>query len=203
MCEALAFVINPLWVLWASAFFWCTAIFFVLTYPRYVFWNTVLARGLMGIFVLIPFVIALNVIRAFDDGSRVLLYLLLLIWLADTSAYFVGRRYGVTKLAPLVSPGKSLQGALGACICTLFFSAAVAFFYTHTLLQDQAMWFIGISLITVLFSILGDLFESMLKREVGLKDSGTLLPGHGGILDRIDSLTAAAPIFLMGMLFLK
>ena len=203
VCQALAFMMNPLWIMWVSAIWWCVAFCLVLVYPRYVFWRSMFIRGLMGALVLIPCVIALNRIRAFDDGNRVLFYLLLLIWLADTAAFFVGRRFGVTKLAPRVSPGKSVQGVIGACVCTLIFSAAIAFFYQHDLLKGQAVWFIGISLITVLFSVLGDLFESMLKREIGVKDSGNLLPGHGGILDRIDSLTAAAPLFLMGLLFLK
>jgi len=202
MLQVLVFVINPLWVLWVSAIFWCIAFLLILFYPRVNACNTVFVRGLMGAFVLTPCIVALNVMRSWEQGSQLLLYFLLLIWIADTAAYFAGKRYGVTKLAPLVSPGKSVQGLIGAISVTFLFSLLYAIFSKAVFIY-YVPFFVGLSLITMLFSVVGDLFESMLKREVGVKDSGSLLPGHGGILDRIDSITAAAPIFLIGLFVLK
>ena len=124
------------------------------------------------------------------------------IWAADVGAYFVGRQFGITKLAPRVSPGKSWAGLFGGIIvalivgmiCVLIGQPAGEFFspiILSTLTTIIAM--------TVLFSVSGDLFESLIKREQGVKDSSSLLPGHGGVMDRIDSLTAAAPIFALSI----
>lgn len=195
---------QGVWIFWASIFWWIFALILIVCYPRYKSWNTVFFRGIMGAFVLIPWVLALNLIRSWHEGTQVLFFVLTLIWLADTAAYFVGRRYGCAKLAPLVSPGKSVQGLLGAVIASLLYAFLVATFFAGSLSFYNKLIFIGLCLITVLFSVAGDLFESMLKREVGVKDSGVLLPGHGGILDRVDSLTAALPIFAFGcIIFLK
>jgi phosphatidate cytidylyltransferase len=201
LISPVVFILNPLWTLSASFIWWCLAFFLILYYPRFTSWHTVFLRGVMGILVLLPCVIALNMLRS--NGAYLVFYLLTLIWLADTAAYFVGRRFGVTKLLPLVSPGKSVQGLLGALLAAFLYSFAWALCYSHSLAPLPIVFFIGLSVLTVLFSVIGDLFESMLKREVGLKDSGKLLPGHGGILDRIDSLTAALPVFLLGMTLFK
>lgn len=191
--DALTFVdVN---IILISAFiWWLLASLFVVLYPRArQFWNRgIIMRGIMGIFVLLPCWVALNVIRA-EDGYWPLLFLFLLIWGADSAAYFTGKKWGKTKLAPQVSPGKSVQGLAGALIFTLLLSIAAA--ALMNLPSSRWPWVVGLGLVTVIFSVMGDLFESMLKREVGLKDSGALLPGHGGLLDRIDSLTAAAPVF--------
>jgi phosphatidate cytidylyltransferase len=131
-------------------------------------------------------------------GAYALLFLFVLIWGADSGAYFAGKAFGKTKLLPRVSPGKSWQGLFGGLLLTGLISPAL-FWILPT---PHPRFFVVLTLcwITVLFSVLGDLFESMLKRNVGLKDSGRLFPGHGGLLDRIDSLTAAAPIFALGSL---
>ena len=123
-------------------------------------------------------------------------YSITLISLADAGAYFAGRQFGRRKLAPRVSPGKTWEGVYGA----LAMSAVVALVaWSFLPLRAGALLeFITLSLLVVIASIVGDLYESMLKRHAGLKDSGTLLPGHGGVLDRIDSLTAAFPVFLLG-----
>jgi phosphatidate cytidylyltransferase len=112
-------------------------------------------------------------------------------------AYFGGRKWGKRKLAPAVSPGKSWEGVASGAV----FSTAYAFGATQVfgLPGNQWLLFIVLSLVTVLFSVLGDLTESMFKRHAGIKDSGAILPGHGGVLDRIDSLTAAAPVFVVGL----
>ncbi len=125
-------------------------------------------------------------------GALPVLFLLVMIWLADSGAYFAGRRWGRRKLAPSISPGKTLEGVVGALAVTLVL--AVAFASS----APGGPLFVLLCLVTVSYSIVGDLFESMLKRQRGVKDSGRLLPGHGGVLDRVDSLIAAAPIFALG-----
>ncbi|MEE8287297.1 MAG: phosphatidate cytidylyltransferase, partial [Gammaproteobacteria bacterium] len=128
------------------------------------------------------------------SGPLLVLYLVFLISTADSAAYFVGRRLGSRRLASNVSPGKSLEGVAGALLAVAILAIAVS------LLADFAppLGFVVLSLITALVSILGDLTESVFKRRAGLKDSGSIVPGHGGILDRIDGVTAAAPIFVLG-----
>lgn len=128
-------------------------------------------------------------------GPGLVLFLLALIWAADTGAYFAGRRWGQRKLAPRISPGKTWEGVGGAAAAVLAFGVIGVLW-----LEQGPRWpgFLGLCLVTAGFSIIGDLFESLLKRQRGLKDSGALLPGHGGILDRLDSLIAAAPVFFLG-----
>jgi phosphatidate cytidylyltransferase len=130
-------------------------------------------------------------------NADMLLYLILLIAVADSSAYFMGKRFGKNKLAPQLSPGKTLEGMLGAIIGASIWSLFAAIYFD----LGQLNWpfFMLLSIVTAILSIGGDLFESLLKREACQKDSGTILPGHGGILDRIDSLLAAAPFFTMGI----
>jgi phosphatidate cytidylyltransferase len=124
------------------------------------------------------------------------LFVLMLIWVADVSAYFAGRRFGQHKLAPRISPGKTREGVYGALVGTALF-AGVAGWLIEPVPVGHAL-LIVLATVTVLFSIVGDLFESLIKRQSNLKDSGSLLPGHGGMLDRIDSVLAALPIFVCG-----
>ncbi len=156
----------------------------------------------MGVATLIPWVLVINFIRNIpNNGIFVLMYLIILIAAADAAAYFSGRLFGKIPLAPKASPGKTLEGLVGALIVTSVITL-VALYWAEV--SYKISFFVCIiAMITVLFSVLGDLFESILKRNVGLKDSGWLLPGQGGILDRIDSLTAAAPAFLFGIYMLK
>jgi phosphatidate cytidylyltransferase len=151
--------------------------------------------GGAGVVVLVAPWVALMGLRD-DFGPAYVLFLLLLIWVADTGAYFAGRRWGRRKLAPTISPGKTWEGVFGAGMATLAFALVGA-----AVLEEGARWpgFVAVCMVTVGFSIVGDLFESMMKRQRGVKDSGSLLPGHGGVLDRFDSLTAAAPAFLLGL----
>ncbi len=134
-------------------------------------------------------------------GPWVLLFTMVLMWVADSGAYFSGRRWGRRKLAPRVSPGKSWEGVAGAMAASAVYSALAGSALGYAGLRLSA--FVALALITVAFSIVGDLWESLLKRDQGVKDSGTLLPGHGGVLDRVDSLTAGAPVFLTGLLLLE
>jgi phosphatidate cytidylyltransferase len=148
--------------------------------------------------VLVPTFVALSRVqvstRGFARGPEMVLWMLLLVFAADIGAYFAGRSLGKRKLAPKVSPGKTWEGALGGLVAV----ALVALVGTlHFGLPVAAGVAFGCAV--GIFSVIGDLTESMFKRAAGLKDSGSLLPGHGGILDRIDSVTAAAPLYALGL----
>jgi phosphatidate cytidylyltransferase len=125
-----------------------------------------------------------------------LLVALLVVWAADTGAYFAGRKFGRHKLSPRISPNKTIEGVIGGVACGLLVALAFAPFAGASLRQLPAVALVAI--VAVLFSVVGDLFESLLKRHVGAKDSGDLIPGHGGILDRIDGVVAALPGFALG-----
>lgn len=128
-----------------------------------------------------------------------ILYLLLLIVIADTAAYFTGKAFGKRKLAPELSPGKTVEGVMGALAGVLIWSILAIFFFNIP--ASYWIYFVLLSLLTAVVSVGGDLFISMMKREAGLKDSGSILPGHGGLLDRIDSLMAALPVFTIGLVW--
>lgn len=190
------------WVLAIATLGWITQAYWVIYYPqKSTQWAGSWQVGFIGIQVIIPCFVALNYLRELPHAHLLLIILLLLIWGADTSAYFVGRRYGRTKLIPAVSPNKSWQGFYAAIGCG-FLVAVIAIIWLNDVFSGHGLGFLILALITTLASVLGDLTESMLKRARGVKDSGNLLPGHGGILDRIDSLTAAAPIYTLGIVLL-
>lgn len=190
----------------AAASWWVFAFILVMIYPRGVaIWDITIVKGLMGAMILLPTWAALICLQASESfGPGYVLFLIVLISAADIGAYFSGRLWGKTKLAPNVSPGKTIEGVAGGFVAVVF--CAVLGAYLLDVTEDLAngsvtvfITFIILSLITAIFSILGDLTESMVKRQAGVKDSGTILPGHGGLLDRIDSATAAAPIFVLGL----
>lgn len=161
-----------------------------------------LSQGIEGILVLAPAWLSLVLIhRLPQDGPALLVFLFLLIWSADIGAYFAGRRWGRVKLAPQVSPGKTREGVYGAIAGALLWGLILAWWQGMGL--QMVLVAVFLCVVTALFSVVGDLFESMLKRQRGMKDSGELLPGHGGMLDRIDSLTAAAPVFLLGLILME
>lgn len=126
-------------------------------------------------------------------GSEMTMYFLILIWIADIAAYFTGKKWGTIKLSPEISPGKTVAGLYGALVSGLICAVVLSLIYGFQIMI--AADFVVLSTLTVLISIYGDLFVSVVKRQCGAKDSGTLLPGHGGVLDRIDSLIAAIPFF--------
>jgi phosphatidate cytidylyltransferase len=156
-------------------------------------------KALIGWFAMLATWMFLSRLRAFY-GPEMTLYFLVLIWLADISAYFAGKKYGKIKLSPEISPGKTVEGMYGALIAGIICGVVVSFLYgfQYIIAADFAL----LSVLTVLISIYGDLFFSLAKRIRGVKDSGTLLPGHGGVLDRIDSLIAAVPFFYAGVILI-
>lgn len=139
----------------------------------------------------------LAVVKLHEMSYLWLLYVLVLIAIADSFAYFFGKRFGRHKLAPEISPGKTREGLWGGLGGVVVFAAIVA--VAAGMPGVQSVSFVLLSLLAGLVSVEGDLFESVLKREAGVKDSGSILPGHGGILDRFDSHIAAAPVFLLGL----
>lgn len=179
--------------------FWLVALVLVKGYPDTARFSRMPARMVMGLLVLVPAWYAVSALRSSDAGLALLLMLLLLVWGADVGAYAAGKLWGRRKLLPKVSPGKTLEGAAGGLTTCML--VAVGFSLWFELTPVATVSLIVLSLLTGMVSVLGDLLESMLKRERGIKDSGQLLPGHGGVLDRIDSLTAAAPVFYAGLYF--
>ena len=151
-----------------------------------------------GFVVLVPAWLAL--IELHYISPKMVMFLLALIWIVDIAAFFVGKKFGKNKLAPELSPGKSREGVLGAVIASII----VALIGIPILSINKQLWpyFVGLCVLTAMISVVGDLYESLLKRKAGVKDSGTILPGHGGVLDRIDSITAAAPGYVLGIYWL-
>jgi phosphatidate cytidylyltransferase len=136
-----------------------------------------------------------------DKGPAWTMFVLLVIWAADTGAYFAGSRWGRRKLAPRISPGKSWEGLFGGIALAMLVS--VAAMPVLGLAWPKLPQMLMLVVVTVLFSVAGDLFESLVKRHAGAKDSSDLIPGHGGVLDRIDSLLAALPVFVLGKIWLE
>ncbi len=136
-----------------------------------------------------------------ESGPALLLYVFGLVWLVDAGAYFSGRQWGKDTLASHISPGKTWQGFYGGVAAGLIFALAGAWYFGFS--AGDYLAFVALSLFVVVFSVFGDLFESWLKRRAGVKDSGQLLPGHGGALDRIDSLLAALPVTAFGLSFFE
>jgi phosphatidate cytidylyltransferase len=187
-------------VLWLAMLWWLFALFWI-SRPTLGSGETVrhtAAKSVLGIGLLLSTWLALVVLHSRpDQGPHWVVFVLSLVWVADSGAYFAGRQWGRTRLAPEVSPGKTWEGVLGGLVAC----APLAFGYAWFIgLQGPVLAsFVLVCLVTVLFSVAGDLVESLMKRQRGVKDSGNLIPGHGGILDRIDSLLAALPVFLFGL----
>jgi len=157
-----------------------------------------LIKAIVGILLLLATLISMVMIRNNPNyGSEYILYLIFIIWFADSGAYFAGRSLGKNKLIPNVSPGKTWEGVVGAIVVT--FIVSIASLYILDIPSSDSILFIIVTFVTVVYSIVGDLSESMFKRMENIKDSGNILPGHGGILDRIDSMMSAFPIFFAGL----
>ena len=188
-------------ILLVAALWWCVALVLVKGYPASTrTWSTVAVRLLMGWLTLLPAWLALAFLREQPAGEWKIVFLLGLVAAADIGAYFAGSAFGKHKLAPAVSPGKSWEGFWGGLLCSIVYAAVVWWFYWSALVLP--VWLLVVALAS-LASVLGDLLESMVKRQRGVKDSGNLLPGHGGVMDRLDSISAAVPIFALGLLLVK
>ncbi|WP_339476283.1 MULTISPECIES: phosphatidate cytidylyltransferase [unclassified Pseudomonas] len=182
------------WVLGVAVLWWATATYLVLTYPQTTHhWANAATKLVIGLLILLPAWQGLIWIKQGPLGNWQIMAVMVLVWGADVGAYFSGRAFGKRKLAPKVSPGKSWEGVYGGLVLSLVVTTVVGFVRDWTVAQ-LLMGLVGAALI-VSVSVVGDLTESMFKRQSGIKDSSNLLPGHGGVLDRIDSLTAAIPIF--------
>ncbi len=171
---------------------WALALLALLTYPHRFAMPTVVAAGLV---VLLPSWLLLAHVHGSEPlGRGLAMTVLAIVWAADVGAYAVGRRLGRVKLAPAVSPGKTWEGVSGGVLL-----GSLAAWAAAELLGVPAGAMVAVGIATALISVVGDLTVSMFKRNVGLKDTGALLPGHGGVMDRIDSLTAAVPVFMLGL----
>ncbi len=196
---ALEFSLAPAWVALAYGL---SAVLWLLLMP---FW----LRGkwaisgfpglLVGAIVLIPTWLAMVQLRAL--GPLALLGIFALVWMADIAAYFSGRTFGKHKLAPSISPGKTWEGAIGAAVGVVIYGLAVRQGFAIELMS-MPLWAAALLVVTAV-SIIGDLFESLLKRKAGIKDSSNILPGHGGVLDRIDSLTSTLPVVALFLLLIS
>ena len=186
-------------VLGLAALWWLVALLCVTTFPASAnWWGSIAVRALIGWLVLLPAWFAFAYLRGQAHGEWLILFMLTLVAAADIGAYFSGTYFGRNKLAPAVSPGKSWEGFCGGLASSVLFAVAVWWFAASQQFTLGAL--LAVAVATVLASILGDLAESMVKRFRGVKDSGNLLPGHGGVMDRLDSISAAAPVFALGLL---
>lgn len=156
---------------------------------------------LVGWMVLIPTGLAMIDLRAAAPAPWVLLFVMGLVWVADSAAYFAGRKFGKTKLAPSISPGKTWEGVAGAILGVSIYVALVWTFSAEFARLQVLPAMILTAWWWVVLAVIGDLFESAIKRQAGVKDSGALLPGHGGLLDRIDALTSTLPLAALALLF--
>lgn len=182
-----AFLIaSAFWIIAVPAWLW------VGVKPQH--WVVLLAAGFV---VLVPAALAVVVLQPLEA-----LLVLAVAWIADTGAYFAGRRWGRRKLAPAISPGKTWEGAAGGLICAAAYAMILSILLAGVQTTRMAV-FLGAAALLVMVSIVGDLFESAAKRQAGVKDSGAILPGHGGMMDRIDSATATLPVAALVVPFLK
>jgi len=176
-------------VLQAAMLWWVIALIWTFFFPTAI---PVAVRWLVGALVLVPLYLALILLYSADP--LILLFALLIVWVADSGAFFAGKTMGRVKLAPQISPGKTWEGVIGGLVAVVLLTLL-----RSTWVETDLTVFIPFCLAVACVSVVGDLTVSMFKRTAGLKDSGSLFPGHGGVLDRIDSVAAAAPLFALGL----
>lgn len=210
--------VNQLWgeqglalpfllVISAGVIWWLFAILIIINFPRSkrLWHRSRMYVGVFGILILVPAWAALLSLRALNYdvnplfGAWTVLFVFALVWAADVGAYAAGRLLGKHKMIPAVSPNKTIEGLCGGIVLAFIVMVLVAQFVPVPTELSVGFYLVGLA--TVIVSVFGDLSESMFKRCAGVKDSGSILPGHGGILDRIDSLTSALPIFALGYYF--
>jgi phosphatidate cytidylyltransferase len=185
----------PAWTYYAAALFWIILVpVWIWRQPRFGSRAVLLAAGAM---VLLPAAAALVDLRGVHPSF--LLAVLATVWISDTAAYFTGRRFGKRKLAPSISPAKTWEGVAGALAAVALYALAWASLGGSPMKVAPA-WILPVLLGLAIAGMIGDLFESLIKRQAGVKDSGTLLPGHGGILDRIDAPVAMLPLAVLAFM---
>ena len=184
----------------ASVLWWLWALHLIRAYPESLPTTPAAPKlAALGLLMIVPAISALSVLHMQDNGPLKLIYVFGIVWAADVGAYFAGRSLGRNKLLPKVSPGKTREGAIGGLATVLLWSALVGpWAFEPSGVAEWAMLLL-LTMIAAGLSIVGDLAISMFKRRTGLKDTGSLLPGHGGLLDRVDSLLAAAPVMALGV----
>jgi phosphatidate cytidylyltransferase len=196
ICLALAHTLSPahaMIVLEIACAWWLVAFLWALRFPTGIPTGV---RWVCGLLVIVPLFVALYTLLRL--GVEYLIMTLLIVWMADGGAYFAGKAFGRVKLAPAISPGKTWEGVIGGLILVAALATAVA------LWQDiSVVTLVPFCIAVAAISVVGDLTVSMFKRTAGIKDSGSLFPGHGGVLDRIDSVAAAAPLFALGLGWLR
>ncbi|MDJ0939194.1 MAG: phosphatidate cytidylyltransferase [Woeseiaceae bacterium] len=180
---------NVTLILQLALVWWLVALVWIFFFPTPI---PIGLRWVCGALVLIPLYAAL--VKLYQADPSLLLFALLIVWAADIGAYFTGKRFGRVKLAPSISPGKTWEGVIGGLLLVAILTVARSF-WVETDLAVLVPFCLGVAGV----SIVGDLTVSMFKRTAGVKDSGKLFPGHGGVLDRIDSVSAAAPVFALGL----
>lgn len=190
-----------LFVSGGGAALWLLAAVLIFTFPRgRGVWTRVSVRTAVGIVTMIPAWSALTLLQARAGGPWLVLWTMVMVWGADIGAYFAGHAYGRHKLMPAVSPGKTLEGAAGGLMLALIVSVLLAALGTFG--SASVTIVLLVTALIVLASVFGDLLESLVKRVAGVKDSGSLLPGHGGVLDRVDGVLAAAPVSAVALTLL-
>lgn len=190
-------------ILSVGSLWWVFASLLALTYPKSTrIWSKSLSlRHLFGILSILPFLWSVFILRSEGyaehplHGAKLVMYVCLLVWAADTGAYFTGKAFGKHKMAPKVSPNKTLEGLFGGLVFAMLVGWGVTKLFDIQFANLVTMFVI--TFVTVVISVLGDLVESMFKRVSDIKDSSNIIPGHGGVLDRIDSLMAAFPVFAL------
>lgn len=187
---------SRIWIaVWALAVvYWIVTFFWVRRFPQQTGWFTTPVM-LLSAFISIPATIT-AIYSLWQHSPYLLLAVFGIVWIADSGAYFVGRKLGRRKLIPAVSPNKTVEGLIGGLLLTALYLGLIGWHWL-ALPADALLLLIVVGMLTALFSVLGDLVESMHKRQAGIKDSGSILPGHGGVLDRIDSIMAALPVFAL------
>lgn len=191
------------WLLWAALLWWSGISVIILRYQPVEVDHAKglvrLSKAMMGLMALLPAWWALVQLHNYGNyGFEFFIFTFLIVWFADVGAYFAGKSLGKNKLAPHVSPGKTIEGMLGGLLSVVALSLAASFWFEFK--GQQQLLFVLMCAVVGIYSVFGDLFESLMKRQAGIKDSSNLLPGHGGVLDRIDSVLAAAPVFLFGLI---
>ena len=192
---------NLLYVAFA---WWLSAFVLVRTHPKFkAIWSGTVPRLLMGLIILLPMWMGFVQIKSYPNSGYLIIFVMFIVWGADVGAYFAGRTFGKHKLAPNVSPGKTWEGVYGGIATTTLVAFIAGLMLQDTIHMDLTIkqWILlfAATFVVTAVSVVGDLVESMMKRHRGIKDSSNLLPGHGGVMDRIDSMTAALPVFALAL----